>query len=126
MGRDVAVLKLPLELYTSDLPLYLPYSTCLDSIKGRDRERDVAVLKLDLPADKLANLKPVRIGSSSNLLVGQKVRGDTGRGRRRGARRCRRRRQGRGHSRKVVRRPGRVRQNMAGRRERVRQNVGRR
>ena len=76
--RDVAVLKLPLELYAFDFPLHLPLSTCLDSIKGRDRERDVAVLKLDLPADKLANLKPVRIGSSSNLLVGQKVRGDTG------------------------------------------------
>mmetsp|Transcript_32256 Transcript_32256/g.71381 ORF Transcript_32256/g.71381 Transcript_32256/m.71381 type:complete len:448 (+) Transcript_32256:128-1471(+) len=43
------------------------------SVVGRDVERDVAVLKLDLPADKLSALRPIRLGSSSNLLVGQKV-----------------------------------------------------
>jgi len=41
---------------------------------GKDREKDVAVLKLlDVPKQKLALLKPVELGSSSDLLVGQKV-----------------------------------------------------
>ncbi|KAI8466722.1 MAG: trypsin-like cysteine/serine peptidase domain-containing protein [Monoraphidium minutum] len=41
---------------------------------GRDREKDVAVLQLlDVPRPKAALLRPVTIGSSSDLLVGQKV-----------------------------------------------------
>ncbi|GBF95718.1 protease Do-like chloroplastic [Raphidocelis subcapitata] len=41
---------------------------------GRDREKDVAVLRLlDVPRQKAALLKPVAVGSSSDLLVGQRV-----------------------------------------------------
>ena len=41
---------------------------------GRDREKDVAVLQLlDVPRQKAALLRPVAVGSSSELLVGQRV-----------------------------------------------------
>lgn len=41
---------------------------------GKDREKDIAVLQItDLPAERVRQLKPVSLGSSSNLLVGQKV-----------------------------------------------------
>jgi S1-C subfamily serine protease len=41
---------------------------------GRDREKDVAVLRLlDVPRQKAALLAPVEVGSSSDLLVGQRV-----------------------------------------------------
>lgn len=40
---------------------------------GRDREKDVAVLQLDMPRAKMAQLRPVMLGVSSNLNVGQKV-----------------------------------------------------
>ncbi|GAX78230.1 hypothetical protein CEUSTIGMA_g5672.t1 [Chlamydomonas eustigma] len=42
-------------------------------VVGRDKEKDVAVLKLDLPAEQLQKLRPVTLGCSSNLMVGQKV-----------------------------------------------------
>jgi hypothetical protein len=42
-------------------------------VVGRDKEKDVAVLKLDLPAEQLQKLRPVILGCSSNLMVGQKV-----------------------------------------------------
>ena len=40
---------------------------------GGDPDKDVAVLELQMPADKMADLKPVQLGSSANLQVGQKV-----------------------------------------------------
>jgi S1-C subfamily serine protease len=45
-------------------------STYPAQLVGGDGETDVAVLKINAPADKLA---PVTFGSSSNLLVGQRV-----------------------------------------------------
>ena len=41
---------------------------------GREKDKDVAVLQLDLPKERLELLRPLQLGSSSNLLVGQKVR----------------------------------------------------
>jgi hypothetical protein len=38
-----------------------------------DPAKDVAVLQLEAPAEVLANLKPVSVGASSSLVVGQKV-----------------------------------------------------
>lgn len=38
-----------------------------------DPAKDVAVLQLQAPPEVLANLKPVSLGASSNLVVGQKV-----------------------------------------------------
>lgn len=40
---------------------------------GGDPDKDIAVLQLQCPAEKLADLKPVELGTSANLLVGQKV-----------------------------------------------------
>lgn len=43
-------------------------------VVGADPDKDVAVLQLvDMPAEKVAELKPVELGRSSSLLVGQKV-----------------------------------------------------
>ena len=36
-------------------------------------DKDVAVLQLDMPRDKMDELKPIALGTSTNLLVGQKV-----------------------------------------------------
>jgi hypothetical protein len=48
-------------------------------VKGKDREKDVAVLRLKgVPPQVAAQLTPVVLGSSSNLLVGQKVGGGMG------------------------------------------------
>lgn len=44
-------------------------------VVGADPDKDVAVLQLEMPTDKMAELQPVSIGSSSNLQVGQKVWG---------------------------------------------------
>jgi hypothetical protein len=45
-----------------------------------DPERDVAVLQLVMPKEEMQQLRPVVLGSSSALLVGQKVcRGHKGR-----------------------------------------------
>lgn len=44
-------------------------------VVGTDPDKDVAVLQLDMPADKAAQLQPVSVGMSSGLMVGQKVRG---------------------------------------------------
>lgn len=41
---------------------------------GGDPDKDIAVLQLQCPEEKLAELKPISIGSSTNLQVGQKVR----------------------------------------------------
>lgn len=40
---------------------------------GSDREKDLAVLQLDMPRATMQSLRPVVLGSSSTLLVGQKV-----------------------------------------------------
>ena len=40
---------------------------------GGDPDKDVAVLELQAPPEKLAELKPVALGSSANLMVGQRV-----------------------------------------------------
>ena len=40
---------------------------------GGDADKDVAVLQLDMPREKLDQLKPIALGTSTNLLVGQKV-----------------------------------------------------
>ncbi len=48
-------------------------TSCSAKVVGADPDKDIAVLQLQLPADKAAALQPVILGSSSNLLVGQKV-----------------------------------------------------
>lgn len=40
---------------------------------GGDPDKDIAVLQLQAPEEKLAELKPISIGTSTNLQVGQKV-----------------------------------------------------
>lgn len=43
------------------------------SVAGFDEDRDVAVLKLDLGSAEAAQLRPLEVGSSEGLRVGQKV-----------------------------------------------------
>eukprot|EP01018_Ginkgo_biloba_P007945 Gb_24577 [translate_table: standard] len=45
-------------------------STYEAKVIGYDQDKDVAVLRIDAPKDKL---KPIPVGSSTDLLVGQKV-----------------------------------------------------
>lgn len=40
---------------------------------GKAPNRDIAVLKLDAPPEKLASLQPIVVGSSNDLIVGQNV-----------------------------------------------------
>lgn len=40
---------------------------------GGDPDKDIAVLQLEAPQEKLKELKPIAVGSSANLQVGQKV-----------------------------------------------------
>lgn len=55
----------------SDLRVTLADQTTYDAkIVGSDRDKDVAVLRIDAPKDKL---RPIPVGVSSDLLVGQKV-----------------------------------------------------
>ncbi|KAM7279447.1 hypothetical protein ACFE04_006581 [Oxalis oulophora] len=55
----------------SDLKVTLADQTTYDAnIVGFDQDKDVAVLRVDAPKDKL---RPIPIGVSSDLLVGQKV-----------------------------------------------------
>jgi S1-C subfamily serine protease len=42
-------------------------------VVGADAAKDVAVLQLDMPPEKAAQLQPVSLGMSSGLIVGQKV-----------------------------------------------------
>ena len=42
-------------------------------VVGGDADKDVAVLQLDMPREKMEQLKPIALGTSTNLLVGQKV-----------------------------------------------------
>ncbi|KAG5534933.1 hypothetical protein RHGRI_022894 [Rhododendron griersonianum] len=55
----------------SDLKVTLSDQTTYDAkVVGFDQDKDVAVLRVDAPKDKL---RPIPIGVSSDLLVGQKV-----------------------------------------------------
>ena len=45
----------------------------LTQVIGGDPDKDIAVLQLLAPEEKLAELKPISIGTSTNLQVGQKV-----------------------------------------------------
>lgn len=40
---------------------------------GGDPDKDIAVLQLECETSKMEETKPIRLGQSSNLLVGQKV-----------------------------------------------------
>ncbi|MEW5298532.1 MAG: hypothetical protein WDW36_001646 [Sanguina aurantia] len=52
----------------------LDQSTYKAVVVGRDADKDVAVLRLtDVPPEKMAEFKPVRLGDSAGLQVGQKV-----------------------------------------------------
>lgn len=43
-------------------------------VVGRDADKDIAVLRLsDVPPEKMAEFKAVKLGDSSGLQVGQKV-----------------------------------------------------
>ena len=50
-----------------------PGGVCDAQVIGGDPDKDVAVLELQAPPEKLAELKPVAVGSSANLMVGQRV-----------------------------------------------------
>ena len=45
----------------------------LAQVIGGDPDKDIAVLQLQAPEEKLRELRPVTLGTSTNLLVGQKV-----------------------------------------------------
>lgn len=45
--------------------------TVKGNVVGVDPDKDVAVLQLDLPVNEAASLKPIQVGSSSQLRVGQ-------------------------------------------------------
>lgn len=45
----------------------------LVQVIGGDPDKDIAVLQLQAPEEKLRELRPVTLGTSTNLLVGQKV-----------------------------------------------------
>ena len=47
---------------------------CRLQVVGGDPDKDVAVLQLDAPPEKLVELKPISVGTSANLQVGQKAR----------------------------------------------------
>lgn len=51
----------------------LDQSSYTARVVGADPDKDVAVLQLDMPADKAAQLQPVSVGMSTGLMVGQKV-----------------------------------------------------
>jgi hypothetical protein len=51
----------------------LDQSSYTAKVVGTDPDKDVAVLQLDMPAAKAAQLQPVSVGMSSGLMVGQKV-----------------------------------------------------
>ncbi len=68
--REVHVLLRLLLVPLHALPSALP----LPPSSAGDPAKDVAVLQLQAPPEVLANLKPVSLGASSSLVVGQKVR----------------------------------------------------
>ncbi len=46
---------------------------CMLQLIGGDPDKDIAVLQLECETSKIEELKPITLGQSSNLLVGQKV-----------------------------------------------------
>ena len=46
---------------------------CVLQLTGGDPDKDIAVLQLECETSKIEELKPISLGQSSNLLVGQKV-----------------------------------------------------
>jgi len=46
---------------------------CVLQLIGGDPDKDIAVLQLECETSKIEELKPISLGQSSNLLVGQKV-----------------------------------------------------
>ncbi len=48
---------------------------CKATFIGADPDKDIAVLKLECPERQLGTLKPVTLGTSDGLFVGQKVCG---------------------------------------------------
>ena len=48
-------------------------SVCVLQLIGGDPDKDIAVLQLECETSKIEELKPISLGQSSNLLVGQKV-----------------------------------------------------
>lgn len=48
-------------------------STWSAELIGRAQNRDIAVLKLEAPPEKLAELQPIAVGTSDDLIVGQSV-----------------------------------------------------
>ncbi len=62
------------ESETRSIKVVLADQTTWDAkIINQAPSRDLAVLQLEAPSDKLADLQPIKIGSSSDLLVGQHV-----------------------------------------------------
>lgn len=51
----------------------LNLSIVLSQFIGGDPDKDVAVLQLQCPEEKQKELVPITVGTSANLLVGQKV-----------------------------------------------------
>jgi S1-C subfamily serine protease len=51
----------------------LDQSTYSAKVAGFDPDKDVAVLQLDMPEEARAALQPVSLGSSTGLMVGQRV-----------------------------------------------------
>jgi S1-C subfamily serine protease len=51
----------------------LDQSTYSAKVVGFDPDKDVAVLQLDMPQELKASLQPVSLGSSTGLMVGQRV-----------------------------------------------------
>lgn len=53
-------------------PQLLHFPSLLQLVGG-DPDKDIAVLQLECETSKMEETKPIRLGQSSNLLVGQKV-----------------------------------------------------
>ena len=61
------------DLHAAPLPGVASLQIWLSQVIGGDPDKDIAVLQLKCPPEKLAELKAVELGTSANLLVGQKV-----------------------------------------------------
>lgn len=51
----------------------MSFTLYLLQVVGKDREKDIAVLQLDIARVDREKLTPLALGSSDTLLVGQKV-----------------------------------------------------
>lgn len=52
---------------------FLDQTVYTATVVGSDEDKDIAVLSLDCPPGEVKKLKPVVLGSSASLLVGQQV-----------------------------------------------------